>query len=128
MSPSLTRRVAGSLAASIFFRRGRKLFEQNTTNWDLRMSKLSDARFANAKLIDSNGQKLLANGARMEGADLSRASFRGARMKGCQLSNANLEGTDLRDADLEGAKLDGVDTAKAKLAGANLRGVEGVST
>ncbi len=107
---------------------GADFTDANLSGADLRMSKLSDARFSKAKLVESNGQKLLANNARMDGADLSRASFRGARMKGCQLSSATLDGTDLRDADLEGSKLDGTDTSKAKLAGANLRGVEGVSS
>jgi 2-polyprenyl-3-methyl-5-hydroxy-6-metoxy-1,4-benzoquinol methylase len=39
MSPSVTQRAAGALARSFLFRRGKRLFELNSKNWDLQLSK-----------------------------------------------------------------------------------------
>jgi uncharacterized protein YjbI with pentapeptide repeats len=101
---------------------GAEFSEANLQGSDFRSAKLPDVRMQNAKLAELQAQKLFANGAHLDGADLTKAVLRGAKLKAADLVGARFDGTDLRDAELEGCRLDGADLSKAKVSGANLRG------
>ena len=71
------------------------------------------------------GERPVAPGADLTGADLTDADMTGADLHwadlcGANLRNANLRGADLRDADLTGANLGGADLTDADMTGANL--------
>jgi len=67
----------------------------------------------------------LREGAKLDGADLSRANLFEAKMKGAHLQRADLreahlQGVDLRKAHLQGAFMEGLQLAKADLRGATM--------
>ena len=71
------------------------------------------------------GERPVAPGADLTGANLRDVNLRGADLRGADLTdanlrNANLRGADLRNANLRGANLGGADLTDADMTGANL--------
>jgi uncharacterized protein YjbI with pentapeptide repeats len=90
------------------------------TKADLRHARLPQSTFAGADLAGAQAQKLLANEANFEAADLRGASFRSARMKGAKLRGAKLHKADFRDADVSEVDWTGVEKEGASWAGAKM--------
>ncbi len=67
-------------------------------------------------------QKLVAEDAYLEGANLEDAYLRGANLRGAYLEDAYLRGANLRGANLRGAYLEGANLRGAYLRGAYLEG------
>lgn len=86
---------------------------------------LSELKSA-AKAIKGQTIGILAHvdlgGARLEGADLSRARLKRADLSGAHLQGAKLWKAHLQGADLTGAALEGADLSEARLEGADLFG------
>ncbi len=93
----------------------RCLFDSQDLNGvDLRDSRLRDASFFRATLVESD----------LSGADAFRAKFVNATMTGVRFESAKLSEADFTKADLSNASFVGSDMRRARLNRANLRGAD----
>lgn len=101
---------------------------------NLREARLQGARLVATKLARTDLEQAdlrataaafaQADGARMQGADLSMATWFAADLRGADLRNAKLIGANFAHADLRNADMRGADLSGAFLGNADLRGAQ----